>query len=173
MRRISKVDSVNAFVLPAFAKLVFIVEQTQLLNDVVHNKVDIDSWFVCTDLLVGFTQLTYLIDVEPLVRIQFQHAINNSSQFYRVLLRKRWNLSLCDSLEQIVKRQVFFVAGSKGTAKHAQFVSDASERPDVTFPVVTLSLKHFRTHIKWCSHSRKGFEGLRSQLTTKPEISHF
>lgn len=166
MRRIRKVDSVDAFLFPPFAKLIFVVEQTKLLNDVVHNKVDIDSWLARKNLFVGFAQLTHLIDVEPLVWVQFKHAINDSSQFRRVLLSQRRNLAFCDSLEEIVKRKVFFVARSKWTAKHAEFVRDASERPDVTFPVVTFPLKNFRTHVKRCPDSRKGFECLRSQLTT-------
>lgn len=74
LRRVRPVDSGNAFVLPAPAEGVLVVKQTQLLNDVVHDKVSVDNWLVGHVLFEGLAQLAYLVDVKPLVGVYFQHA---------------------------------------------------------------------------------------------------
>lgn len=69
-----QVDARDSFVLPTFAKGVFVVEQTKLFNDVVHYEVSVNLRFACYVFLIGFTQCVYLINVKPLVRVNFQHS---------------------------------------------------------------------------------------------------
>ena len=51
-----KVDARNLFVLPALAKRGLVVQQTETLDDVVHDKIDVDLRFSAHALLVGFAK---------------------------------------------------------------------------------------------------------------------
>ena len=98
-RSVGKVHSRYAFVLPSLTECIFIVKQRQLLYDIVHNQKSVDLRFVCHVLLVGLAQLTYLIDVEALVRIYFQHASHQTAQFLAVALRRWGKVAFRDTLE--------------------------------------------------------------------------
>lgn len=75
-RRMREVDSAHPFMLPATAKLILVVQETQLLNNVVHDKVSVDLGLVSHVFFVCLTELTNLIDVKPLIRVYFQHPNN-------------------------------------------------------------------------------------------------
>ena len=84
--RVRKVDARNSFVLPALAKRGLVVQQTELLDDVVHDKIDVDLRFAAHALLVGFAKLTNLTDVKSLVGIQLEHSHDDAAELRRIFL---------------------------------------------------------------------------------------
>jgi hypothetical protein len=103
VRLMGKVDARNALLFPPLAKGILIVQQTQLLNDVVHDQVDINGGLVPNARLVGLAQLAHHVDVESAVRVQLQHTLHYLSQLWCVLLGERRKLAFCDPLEEIVQ----------------------------------------------------------------------
>jgi len=162
-----KVHPWYAFVLPAFAESIFIVKETKLLNDVVHYKVSINLRLVGHVLFVCFTQLANLVDIKPLVRVNFEHTYNQTSQFLTVFLGRRWKITFRYPLKQLVQIEVFFVRGSEWTSECTEFIRNAAHAPNIRLPVISFALEYLRTHIQWCSNSWKGFKSLRTQLTTQ------
>ena len=173
MWRVREVDPRDALVLPHSAKTGLIVEQTQLLYYVVHDQVDVDLRFVAHALLVRLAELADLTDVESLIWVQLEHAHYDSSQLGRVLLTQRRVLALCDPLEELVQRQVFFIILSERTAQLANLVGNAAQRPYIGLPVVAFTLKDFGTHVERRSYSRKCLESLTTQLPRQTEITDF
>ena len=99
----SKEDSGYLRMFPAFAKLVFIVEKAEFFNNIVHDKIGIYLWFISHMFLISFTQLTYLVNVKSLVRINFQHPYHQTSQFLTVSLWRGWEITFGYPLEKLVK----------------------------------------------------------------------
>ena len=81
-----EVNPRNAAVLVPFAEKVLVVKQTELLDDVVHYQVSIDGWLVTNDFLVGVAELHYLLDIEPLIRIELEHARDHAAKLRAVFL---------------------------------------------------------------------------------------
>ena len=133
--------------LPPLTKGVLIVEQTELLNDVVHDQVDVDYRLTSNVLLVGIAQLAHHVNGEPLVGIELEHALDDASQLGRVLIVQRRELTLRNTLEEIIKRQVLLVVLAKGTSQHTELISYAPHAPHITLPVVSLALKYFWAHV--------------------------
>lgn len=101
-RWMGEVDARNALMLPASAKRVLIIEQTQLLDNVIHDQVRIDLRFVRHVLFVSLTQLADLINIEAQFWINSKHAVDEASQFLAVSVGQLWNVALADSLEQLI-----------------------------------------------------------------------
>jgi len=59
---------------------------TELLDDVVHDKIDVDLRFAAHALLVGFAKLTNLTDVKSLVGIQLEHSHDDAAELRRIFL---------------------------------------------------------------------------------------
>lgn len=114
-----EVDSRNAPVFVTLAKQVFVVEEGELLDDVVHDEVGIDGRLVAYDLLVSFAKLHNLLDVKALVRVQLEHAYNDPAEFRAVLFTQWRKLAFRDSLKQIIQRQILFVILAEGASEHA------------------------------------------------------
>ena len=102
-RRVSEIHARNALVLPATAKCVLVIQQTQLLNDVVHYEVRVDLRLVRHMLLVGLTQLANLIYVEALIGIDLQHAVNQTAKFLAVSVCQQRYVTFTYTLEQLIK----------------------------------------------------------------------
>ncbi len=75
--------------------------------------------------------------------------------------------TFCYPLEQVIQVEVFFFILSEGTSEHAQFISNASETPHITLPVIPFALKHLRTHVQRSPNTTESFERLGTQLTTQ------
>ena len=82
-------------------------------------------------------------------------------------------LALCDSLEQVIQRQVFFIVLTEWRSEHAYLIRNAAETPHITLPIIAFALKHLRTHIQRSTDPTKSFEGLGTELPTETQISHF
>jgi len=76
------VDTRDALVLPHLAETHLIVQQTQLLDDIVHDQVDVYLRLISHTFLVCFTQLANLRDIESLIRVKFKHAHDYASQLW-------------------------------------------------------------------------------------------
>ena len=74
----SKVYPRDSFVFPSLTKLVFVVEQRKLFDDVIHDQVNVDCWLFTNHLFVGFAKLAHMRYVESLVRIELKHSSHNS-----------------------------------------------------------------------------------------------
>lgn len=96
---VSKVDARNAFVFPTLAKRSLIVQKAELFNDVVHYEIYVDLRLAAHTLFVGFTQLTNLADVKPLIGIQLEHPHHDPAELWRILLAQRWVLAFRNSLK--------------------------------------------------------------------------
>ena len=148
-----KVDPRDPLMPPNFAKASLVVEQAQLLNDVVHDQVDVDLGFVAHTLLVCFTQLADLTDIESLIRVQLEHAHHYTAQLRRILLTQRRVLPLGDPLEELVQRQVLFVILPEGASKLANLIRYAPQGPHIRLPVVAFALEDLRAHVERGAHS--------------------
>lgn len=124
--RMSEIHSRDSFLLPTLTELSFIVKEAQLLCNIIHDQVSIDLRLAANDLFVGLAKFTHLGNVESLIRVKLQHSHDHLSQLWTILLCDWRKLSLCDPLEQIIQRKIFFVVKSEGTPQHAKFVSYAS-----------------------------------------------
>jgi hypothetical protein len=58
--RMRKLDPTDLLVFPPSAKRKFVIQQTQLLNDVVHNQVNVYCRLRAHHLLVSFAQLGHV-----------------------------------------------------------------------------------------------------------------
>ena len=103
VRLVSVVDARDPLVFPPLTKGVFVVQQAELLNNIVHYEVDIDYRLTPNVLLVGIAQLAHHVNGKSLVWIELQHALYDASQLRRVLLTHRWELALRDTLEEIIQ----------------------------------------------------------------------
>ena len=92
-----------ALMLPPTAKCIFIIKQTELLDDIVHDEIRIDLWLVCHMLFIGLTQLADLIYIEALIRINLQHAMNQASQFLAISVCQQRYVTLTYTLEQLIE----------------------------------------------------------------------
>ena len=113
-----------------------------------------------------------MIDIEALIWIEFKHCHDHLPQLSWVSFLNRWKLAFSNSLKQIIKGEVFFIVLTKWTSKHAYFISNTAHTPNITLPIITLSLKNFRAHIKWGSYSWKSFKSLWTKLSAETQISH-
>lgn len=52
---------------PTFTERELVVEETELLNDVVHDEVDVDLRLVAYALSISRAQLAHLVDAEAFV----------------------------------------------------------------------------------------------------------
>lgn len=105
--------------LPSFAKLVFIVKQAQLFNDVVHYEVGVNLRLIRHVFLVGVAQLADLVDVKTLVWVDFEHADYEAAQLLAVLLAQWREISLRYTLKQLVQIQILFVRRPERTSECA------------------------------------------------------
>ena len=160
--RMCKVNPRDPIVFPAFAERILVIQQRQLLNDVVHDQINVNGWLLAARLLISFAQLANHGDVEALIWIQLEHAHDYAAQLWRILFTQRRKFAFSDSLKQIVKTQILFVVLPERTTQHAKFVGNAPQTPHITLPVVSFALQHLRTHIERSSHARKGFKSLRT-----------
>jgi len=69
MWRVRIIDARYAFVFPTLAERCLVVQEAELLDNIVHDQVDVDLRLVANALLVSFAQLTHLADVKPLVGV--------------------------------------------------------------------------------------------------------
>lgn len=160
MWRVREVDAGNAFVLPYLTETSLVVEEAQLLNDIIHDEIDVDLRFVANRLLVCFTQLADLTDIETLIGVELEHAHDNTAQLGRILLAQWRVLSLCNALEQIIQRKVFLLILAERTSQLAHLVSNAAERPYITLPVVSLALQYLGAHVEGRADARECFKRL-------------
>lgn len=58
-----EINARNPLVFPSAAEGVLIVKETELFYNIIHDKVGVDTWFGSNKLLVGLTELDYLIDL--------------------------------------------------------------------------------------------------------------
>ena len=79
--RVREIDAGNTLVLPDSAETGLVVEQAKLLDDIVHDQVDVDLRLVAHRLFVGFAQLAYLANVESLVRVELKHTHDDTAKF--------------------------------------------------------------------------------------------
>jgi hypothetical protein len=61
-RRVREINARYSFVLPPSAERVLVVQQAELLDDIVHDEVGVDTGLGGDELLVRLTKLHYLID---------------------------------------------------------------------------------------------------------------
>ena len=83
---VSEVNSGYAAMLVALAEEVLVVEKGKLFNYIVHYQIGVNSWFAANNLFVSFTELGNLGDVKSLVRVEFEHSNDDSTEFRAVLL---------------------------------------------------------------------------------------
>ena len=72
--------------LPTFAELILIVEKGKLLNNVVHDEINVDRRLVTYHFLVGLTKLTYVRNIESLVWVKLKHPSYDSLQLWGILV---------------------------------------------------------------------------------------
>ena len=83
---VSEVNSGYAAMLVALAEEVLVVEEGKLFNYIVHYQIGVNGWFAANNLFVSFTELGNLGDVKSLVRVEFEHSNDDSTEFRAVLL---------------------------------------------------------------------------------------
>lgn len=64
-----KVNTADPFVLPPFAKSIFVVKQGQFFDYVIHDEVNIDSRFISNVLLESLAELADLRNIKSLIRV--------------------------------------------------------------------------------------------------------
>lgn len=171
--RVRPVNAADALVPPALAEGVLVVEQTQLLDDVVHDQIGVHLRLVGHVLLVGLAEQAHLVDVEALVGVDLEHADDQTPELLAVLVRERRKLAFGNPLEQLVQVQVFFVRGPEGRPERAEFIGDAAHAPHVRLPVVAFALEHLGAHVERRSDSGESLEGLGAELSAEPQVSNF
>lgn len=109
MRRMCKIDSGNALVFPAFAKLIFVIEQAQFFYNVIHYQICVNLGLVGHVLFVRFAELADLVNVEPLIWVHFEHSYHQTSQLLAVSFWRWWKTAFGYSLKQLIQIQILLI----------------------------------------------------------------